>query len=492
MTPKKKALPAAALAAAVLLCACTDGGGTSSVNFNKDEYIKRMQREDPSALESYMEAAEQHKQAASELAEVPPLPRGSITDANGLTVISTKTAPSGALYRDIDERWSPALSNIFTDTSGGFDTVWNDLLRNASKGDAGIGQNVKTTIDAAACADIYALAAKELSSGSIVVSEDDGALVCLLSFPCYDENKLGTDGYELPSGSMLNRTLIPAPPGSVFKTATSALAALHGFGEGYTYTDYGTIDVYGDGRPITNDSYDPSAYPVSTDLYDAVLTSKNTFFCFIGGEIGSDTARKEFKKYFALSTGSPIVSDIGELECSLLQGNDAARAFIGQGDVRLTPVYLNTLVRSVITNKLMKPFAVRRTESGGETQPEVLSELPEDMTSITKSAMQGVAERIGLTPPEGCTVYAKTGTAETGGDDMLWLGAYYENAGGESYSVTIQAASNERGYIYGKELAPLMNEIAAYLMGDTDIDTNNDTDTEADDTDTDNSEEGDG
>ncbi len=117
----------------------------------------------------------------------------------------------------------------------------------------------------------------------------------------------------------------------------------------------------------------------------------------------------------------------------------------------------------------------------GSKANDVIAEIPEAYRQGLLDGMMGVASETGIYPPEGYTLYAKTGTAETWlDDDFLYItGAvvnekddpkkeytdyskYGENG---SYTIVLQVQNpSELGYAFAINASALYGDIIDILL----------------------------
>lgn len=307
------------------------------------------------------------------------------------------------------------------------------------------GQDVTLTIDF----NLQNTVADEMSGkkGAAIVTDRKGALLAFYSEPSYDPNILveHTDSQkisELFKSSDLpffNRVIGGTfHPGSVYKPLT-ALAALE---EGvidkhYTYDDKGVIEVNG----FSYSNWYFSEYgrtEGSVDITRALARSTDTFFYKVGEKLGPDSIAKWSQKFgLDKKTGVDIPGEVSGLiptpewkkkvkKESWFLGNTYHMS-IGQGDVSLTPIEVNTYIAAIANEgNLCAPH----TGPLGSTKCTSTGANEENM-AVVKEGMRKACQDGGTAYTffdfaslhGGIEVACKTGTAEvgTGGDPHAWF-----------------------------------------------------------------------
>jgi penicillin-binding protein 2 len=290
---------------------------------------------------------------------------------------------------------------------------------------------------------------------AIIQNPKTGAVLGLVSMPSFDGNI-----FENPSEAenllkiprvlenedrpLLNRVISGRySPGSTIKP----LLAMAGLKEGVITP---TTTIYAGGSISVQSEVDPDVFYTFrdwrihgwTDLKKAIADSVDVFFYALGGGYGNikglSIGRIEnyLKSFLAdRPTGIDLPGETAGFVPSekwkeTAKGEswyigDTYNISIGQGDLLVTPLWLNTYIGSIANEgKLMKPFVVKEVkEPGGGTfnriSPQILGESPFDrgIIDVMKRAMRqtvlsGTAVLLnGLPVP----VAAKTGTVQVAG-----------------------------------------------------------------------------
>jgi penicillin-binding protein 2 len=232
-------------------------------------------------------------------------------------------------------------------------------------------------------------------------------------------------------------------PGSTIKP----LLALAGLKEGVV-TPSTTINATGSIK--VQSEVDPSVFYTFrdwrvhgwTDIKKAIADSVDVFFYALGGGYGNISGLgidriENYLKIFRADkeTGIDLPGEMSGLVPSknwkeATKGEswyvgDTYNISIGQGDLDVTPIWLNTYVGSIANGgKLMKPFVVKEVrDSAGDTigrmSPQVLGETPFDQQTVNivrqgmrQTVLSGTAILLQDLP---APVAAKTGTAQVPG-----------------------------------------------------------------------------
>lgn len=417
--------------------------------------------------------------------------RGNIYDVNGNVLV--KSEPDGS--RKYSKKYGVAFGNIISEVSGGIEYSLHDILSASdpySENPAErIGKSVQLTLDADIQNEIYEYMQNVNIVGSVVVLRTDGSVMANVSYPSFDPveyyndpDYINTVGY----GAIENKTLAKQPPGSCFKIMTEIIADKH---EIYSLYDEGTW--YSDEGVIVDWDHDKNSYyPMERSLYSAFVNSSNIFFAKVFDQIGEETARSDLKELFHFGDDCNIECDFGTIESSMEITclDDLRRSAFGQAHVRTSPMFLATLCREAIFGDMVRPFMLKNVIDSGGAQPvllegsqpyEVIASVPENCRQGILDGMLGVGSDLGIYAGENYTFYAKTGTAETGGADILYITGcmkninddtessplyedysnYHENG---SYIVVMQMQNpNDYGFNFSSESAYLYQGIINIL-----------------------------
>ncbi|HEX2040737.1 MAG TPA: penicillin-binding transpeptidase domain-containing protein [Acidimicrobiales bacterium] len=282
----------------------------------------------------------------------------------------------------------------------------------------------------------------------VALDPTTGAVLALWSFPSYDPERLSAHDQQAvqqawdeltadPDRPMLPRTYRRAyPPGSTFKVVTSA-AALERAPELVTkdYPRLRALDLPQTNKDLPNFGGSTCGGP----LPQLLRVSCNTGYAQMGLDLGADKLSGEAHEFgfgqrppFDLpAVARSVFPEAEEFERDL---PGLAQSAIGQQNVAATPLEM-ALVAAGVANggKIMKPHVladvrdsegnVVRTAQPGEwltaTSPEAAAALRDMMVAVVNG---GTATRAAV---PGVQVAAKTGTAQTTGDNShAWIVAF--------------------------------------------------------------------
>lgn len=296
------------------------------------------------------------------------------------------------------------------------------------------GRDLVTTIDYGLQREV----AKELTSkGAIVVSDPKGEILALFSYPSYDPKDV-VSSLNNPDLPFFDRAISGLyHPGSTFKPVT-AIAALEAgvIDKNFTYDDQGVITV----NNFNYGNWYFSQYGRTEgviNLVRAIARSTDTFFYKIGEMVGPDTiAQWAGNLGLDKKTGIDLPGEsVGLIPTPAWKkevknenwflGNTYHMA-IGQGDVSVTPLEVNSFISAIANNgKLCN------THIGMNVKEECRDlKIDKQNIELVKEGMVGVCATGGtgytffdfksdnLSP-----VACKTGTAQTSGteDTHAWF-----------------------------------------------------------------------
>lgn len=272
-------------------------------------------------------------------------------------------------------------------------------------------------------------------SASVVITNTQGEVLALVTYPSYDNNKLAnsidSDYYASLRSDLSNplwnyATQQKTAPGSTFKMV-SATAALC---ENVVNTNT-TINCKGIFDRFTNEPYRCWVYPGahgSLSVSGGIENSCNSFFYEVGyqlsqtpdGTYDAELGLGKLSKYadmFGLSEKSGI-----EIEESAPEVSDEypVLSAIGQGTNNYTTVGLARYVTTIATNGTCYNLTLldKVTDSNGNLIKDYSSsvrnivELPSNYWNAIHSGMRKVVEKKSYYQNLGITVAGKTGTAE--------------------------------------------------------------------------------
>ena len=282
----------------------------------------------------------------------------------------------------------------------------------------------------------------------VALDPTTGAVLALWSFPSYDPERLAVHDQQAVQQAWdeltedANRPMLPRtyrrayPPGSTFKVVTAA-AALERAPELVTkdYPRLRALDLPQTNKDLPNFGGSSCGGP----LPQLLKVSCNTGFAQMGLDLGADRLADEAHEFgfgdrppFDLpAVAKSVFPEAGAFERDL---PGLAQSAIGQQNVASTPLEM-ALVAAGVANggKIMKPHVlaevrdnegnVVRTAQPGEwrtaVSPETAAALRDMMIAVVNG---GTAGRAAV---PGVQVAAKTGTAQTTGDNShAWLVAF--------------------------------------------------------------------
>ena len=282
----------------------------------------------------------------------------------------------------------------------------------------------------------------------VAINPADGAVLALWSFPSYDPNPLAghqqgpvQDTWDALQASA-NKPLLPRSfreryaPGSTFKVVTAA-AALERAPElvGKSYPTMRQLDLPQTGKDLPNFG----GGSCGGALPQLLKVSCNTGFAMVGLDLGGDRLAGEARDFgFAGPPGIDLpaaaVSGFPEGSSFRRDKPGLAQSAIGQRDVTATPLEM-ALVAAGVANGgvIMQPHVMAEVrDSEGQLvrsfQPQSLRRAmsPANAAAL-RDMMVGVVNggTAGRAAVPGVQVAAKTGTAQTTGDNShAWLVAF--------------------------------------------------------------------
>jgi penicillin-binding protein 2 len=353
------------------------------------------------------------------------------------------------------------------------------------------GSDIKTTIHYGLQKHLAGL--MQDLKGAVVVSDANGEILALYSSPSYDPN-IFVDGENEKIEKVLNDSEMPLfnralgggfHPGSVFKPFV-AVAALEesAIDESFIYDDPGVISIqtpYGD-FSYTNWYFTQyGGREGEIDLVRAITRSTDTFFYKIGELTGVDNLVIWATKFgLGEASGIDIPGEIAGLIPSpdwkeKVRGErwflgNTYHMSIGQGDIALTPIGVNTAIAAIAANgNYCSPHIIANEESGNFQCRDL--DISEETVNLVKEGMRGACSSGGtgytffdFSIPIAC----KTGTAETNEEDKThaWFTAFAPIEFPEVVATVLVEKGGEGAYVAG----PIAREIFDYWF----IENNND------------------
>ena len=384
-----------------------------------------------------------------------PVLRGNIYDCHKTLITYSTRTEDGGEERHFTDGYKYSFGNIISQYSAGIDTELEETLRtvnpSAVDGDEKVGQSIQLTIDGEMQNALYNYMESMGMVGSVVVLRTDGSLMAEVSYPSYDPMLYAADSTyvdTLSYNALANKAFQNNPPGSCFKIMSEVVADMNGITCLY---DEGTWEV--DGATIVNWDHDTGWYPVEErTLYSAFVNSSNIFFAKAFDQIGADKAISDLESVFHFL--SPIYCDFGPMEndFEIFSNDDLRRSAFGQSNVRTCPIYLAALGREAVFGDMVKPFVVHSIVDTNDPNSEVfpgtapydwIASIPVDYRQDLLDGMSGVGGNLGMYVPENYRFYAKTGTAETGGEDILYITGVLQNVNDGSFNEAVWSDYSE-------------------------------------------------
>mgnify|MGYP001567706097 CR=1 FL=1 len=340
-----------------------------------------------------------------------------------------------------------------------------------SKNENMAGQNIFLNIDVRIQAQLYKSVSLVFASAgvrrgaAVIQNAKTGAVLGLISMPSFDNNIF--ENSTEPANSvkisnllantehpLLNRVISGRySPGSTIKP----LLALAGLKEGVVTPS--TI-IFANGSISVQSEVDPSVYYTFrdwkvhgwTDIKKAIADSVDVYFYALGGGyggikgLGIDRIASYLKSAGADDiTGIDLPGEISglvpskdwkmETKGEAWYTGDTYNISIGQGDLGVTPLWINSYVGAIANGgSLMKPFVVKEIKDAGDKitkqfLPHLLTKLPFDSNTLNivkqgmrQTVLSGTATMLQDVP---VPLAAKTGTVQITGRGLNSLFAVF-------------------------------------------------------------------
>jgi len=303
-----------------------------------------------------------------------------------------------------------------------------EKLRSLGKKDPIPGQDITTTIDYGI--QLATAQAMEGKKGAAIVTTPQGEVLAFYSGPSFDPQKI-SDSLASPDLPFFNRVISGTfHPGSVFKPLV-ALAALEerAIDKNFSYNDQGVINV---GTFSYSNWYfsEFGRTEGQIGLTKALARSTDTFFYKIGEMVGPEKIASWAQKFgLDKKTGIDLPGEkagliptpewkkktIGE---SWFLGNTYHMA-IGQGDVAVTPLEINTYISAIANNgNFCIPHLINKTSDciNLKVKQENIDVIKEGMKEACSEGGTAYTFFDFAAKHDDIQVACKTGTAEVGTD----------------------------------------------------------------------------
>lgn len=346
--------------------------------------------------------------------------RGTVLDRHDELLLNC--TPDGLEYAD---DWTTRVSTVHAvgDAKGNISSgainmfagelIGYDIL-NGTYDTSPNGKTIKLTIDAEANRTAYdALNGKTGAVG--VYNWKTGEIVCMVSTPSFDpyDGAPDNDGAYYFNNFLSGRMT----PGSTFKlvTAAAAIDELPNIGE-FTFDCDGVNEFNGvKFRDVSKHG--------EVDFREALAVSCNGAFGSIARELGGRTM-KEYTKKAGLSKSlkfDGIETAAGSFEFPTNDDVKLSWAGIGQADDLVNPCTMMVYMGAIANyGEPVQPTLIKDTSFIDEIRgAKSLGRYIDESTASTLKEMMknNVVENYGEDNFPGMDIYAKSGTAETGGDD---------------------------------------------------------------------------
>ncbi len=370
--------------------------------------------------------------------------RGNIYDTNYRLLTYGTYAYENEDQRYYGEDCGYSFGNIISVASSGLDEALEGLLctKNPTPVNESnnVGESVRLTIDADKQTQLCTYMAEMGMAGSVVVLRTDGSIMAEASYPNYDPELFYADeqySSGLYSGTLQNKAFQNASPGSCFKIMSEVIADKNGI-----HTVYDDGEWFDSGATIVNWDHDSGMYPIpERTLSSAFVGSSNIFFAKVFDQLGTEKVLEELGSIFHFC--DPIDCDFGTIQnnIEIYCLDDLRRSAFGQSYVKTCPIYLAALGREAVFGDMVKPFVVQQVVdttdpnkecAKGSAPYEVIASIPENCRQNLLEGMRGVANNLGVYVPENYEFFAKTGTAETGAGDFLYITGCLRNTADRS------------------------------------------------------------
>ncbi|MDA8234955.1 MAG: penicillin-binding protein 2 [Clostridia bacterium] len=305
----------------------------------------------------------------------------------------------------------------------------------------------------------------KVKKGTVVVMDaKTGDLLALASSPSYNQNSVAQAVYGQEGSYFertVDRTVLPAQPGSVFKVVVGAAALDNGLADAKRI-----FECKGMAEPIKCQIQQEHRYH---SLATAMALSCNPTFAKLGLELGSDTLI-DYARRFGLDTQKVIGYPFRpyRLDWSKVGGeNQMVNSSIGQGPVMASPVQITAMMNTIANGgmyieprlakeiraadgRLLKIFPLGKSHRA--ISPEAARYLQAMMAKVVREGT-GTEANLAENPVAG-----KTGSAQVTGRESTvnaWFTGYAP-VDDPRYTITVLVEEGQSG---GQTAAPVFREI---------------------------------
>jgi peptidoglycan glycosyltransferase len=353
---------------------------------------------------------------------------GTVVDRNGVVLTTVK---DGVRVYAEDSSVRRATLHIVGDKNGNIGTGalkvysskllgYNPITGLYSFSDE--GATVKLSIDSEL--NSVALAALDGRSGTVaVMNYETGEILCEVSTPTFDPENPPEIGNDDTSGVYINRFLSSTfTPGSVYKLVTLA-AAIENIDDLYER------EFYCEGSlAIGNDNVVCTKAHGSLKIEDALAVSCNCVFAQLSMELGADTM-EEYADRFGL-TSSQSVDGIKTAAGNYDKSDadiDVAWSGVGQYNDLVNPAAMLRFVAAIANSGKAPDMTQLKSGIGIAGKERLMSASTSEKISDIMNYC--VSYTYGNENFPGLELYAKSGTAEVGGDSQpnAWFVGFIKN-----------------------------------------------------------------
>lgn len=399
---------------------------------------------------------------ARQYADVFNSPRGQISAGGEVLVESKETGKDnpkyGRSYKD-GPVFSP-VTGYFNGNATQVERAYNSLLGGKDKritqqrwfdtfiGKKAEGANLELTIDPDAQRTAYqqlkARTQQGRRGGAVVIDVKTGAIKVAASWPSFDPNEVapqtGEKGAQrleqLDKGTGVIRPLVDNalsqtfPPGSSFKTVTSAVAMERLGLNISSQVNTGQLILPESGRPLPN-SHDSGSCAGSAPLKGAFAESCNTSFAKMALDMGIQQLHDGSGKFgfgqrvkmepdmFAAESAVPVSVTDAKGKTIETGKDGTARSGIGQENVRATPLQMAMVACAVADDgTIMNPYVVQTVRAKDQSElytaspKEFAKPMSGDHAEQLQQMMRAVVSEGTAKNLQGMRIAGKTGTAE--------------------------------------------------------------------------------
>lgn len=389
----------------------------------------------------------------------------------------------------LEEQYECVLSGIDGEELVEVDSTGNKI-RVLGKKDPVPGESIQTTIHYALQEKVAEVVVKneDMSSekqGAVIITDPKGEVLALYSSPSYDPNifvggdeqkrieKVLIDS-DLP---LFNRVIGGSfAPGSVYKPIVAIAALEEGeIDKEYIYEDKGQIIIESLYGKFSYSNWYFTQYGKTEgeiDLVRAIARSTDTFFYKIGELVGIEKLVDWSHK---LGLGEKTEIDLpGEISGLVpspawkekVKGErwflgNTYHVAIGQGDLSLTPIGVNTFISAIASNGLLCEPKIAEDEKCKDLNINIdnLESVKEGMVEACSEGGTGYTF-FDFSPQVAC----KTGTAETNEEDAThaWFTVFAPSDSPEIVATVLVEKGGEGSRIAG----PIAREIFDFWFND--------------------------